>query len=122
VTDQSGTTMSGGGDTGTGITAVVDPNIVNVVTAATPSYYTTPDSVLSLPTGSLAATAQTTGTYFTNEGQFTSYMTNYLSTHGNQMPGGVILYLDFNITNGELLDYNSATMNSTPAIFVNHYA
>jgi hypothetical protein len=83
--------------------------------ASTAGYPTDPDQVLRLPRGALKAAARASGTYFSTEAAFTAYA----STHS--IPGGVVIYLDFNMSDGSnALNWNSG-FNDPPSIFVNHY-
>ncbi len=79
-----------------------------------------PDAVFGLPEGTLAAYAQSQGTYFTSFGELSSYM----SSNGNEIPGGKIIVLDFPSTPEAGPIWNPAdfgdAMNADPSIFVFH--
>ncbi len=50
-----------------------------------------PDSAMQLPDGTLKATAQAQGTYFTSQGAYGAY----LAANGGSMPPGAVVYCNF---------------------------
>ncbi|MGH7298251.1 MAG: hypothetical protein ACRELB_25150, partial [Polyangiaceae bacterium] len=112
VGNQTTVTGNGSSTTGTFNTSNVQQNAV-----WTPSqpYPTEPDNVVNLPNGTLKAMAQASGTYFSTEAAFSAYQ-----AATPNIPGGVVIYLDFNMSSGSgALNWN-AGMNSVPSVFVNH--
>ncbi len=79
------------------------------------SYPINPDVSMHLPTGTLEAVARAMGTYFSDQAAFE----NYLSTQGGNIPGGVIVMLDFDYITP--MNFGE-DMNDDPSIIVMHNA
>lgn len=78
-------------------------------------YPDNPDDILGIPQGTLRAAAQAAGTLFTNQADYD----NFITENGGNMPGGAIVYLDFDqCTPTEI----GSVMNDTPSILVMHNA
>lgn len=74
-----------------------------------------PDAVVGAPEGTLKATAQANGTYFTSAEDFN----NWVIANGENIPGGQVIYLDF----GDLipLEMGDTLLNTKPSILVHHH-
>jgi hypothetical protein len=81
----------------------------------TNGFPTSPDALFSLPPGTLKAAAIASGNYFTTQAAFEAAM----AANGNQVPGGKIIYLDFDTW---LPAQFGTTLNETPSIIIQHNA
>ncbi len=80
-------------------------------------YPDTPDQVLDLPEGTLKQMAIETGTYFQTEGDFQTFMAAYKAANGGKVPGGVVIYCDFELIYP--LEFGTE-FNDKPTVFVQH--
>lgn len=93
----------------------IDNDHDGIIDEDTQGYPTTPDVMFKLNAGSLKQIAQNNGTYFASQTEYE----NYRAAHGGSLPGGEILYLDFDLWQPANL---SQTMNATPSIIIQHNA
>ncbi len=80
----------------------------------TDGYPPSPDAAFGLDEGTLKAAAQASGTYFTNSTDLNAFL-----TANGGVPGGIILYADFD--NWTACQFGP-TYNDPPSIIVNHNA
>lgn len=107
----------GGGSPGSLYQNVPDWSALNAPPAdgsPTPKTFpATPDGAMQLPEGTLMATAQAQGTYFTTQAAYSAY----LAANGGSTPPGAVIYCNF--TPSPPFEVGS-TMNAQPSILVVH--
>ncbi len=79
----------------------------------THGYPESPDAALGQPPGTLKSIAQAAGTYFATE----TALNNWIAANGGSIPGGVIVYADFN--HWQPADFGPI-YNDPPSIIVHH--
>jgi hypothetical protein len=82
-------------------------------------YPPTPDALMNQPSGTLKATAQAQGTYFSDEASYTAFLNN--STNNGKIPDHAILYLEFTPGNGAFELGSGNTLSSILIVHTDSY-